>query len=363
MPPAPAPKLGADLFRSPALFVRQFDFQRRAALLVPMTRQTYRDSTFLDQRTQAAGEAGVTVPIRTLATLANRHAPPARPVNYLFHTALCGSTLISRCLDLPGKSFALKEPGPLHQIACIHRDRPAGRPIPVRVDDATLDQALGLSVTLLARTWEPGELPLIKPSDTCANLIAPLTATNTNTRAILLYHRIDDFAVAMLKADSRRSYLRGMIPRAAADLRDVTALAAIDPAPLSDAEAAAYVWLSLMHMYLDASRADHQNTRTLDASVFFASPGPTLAAIARHYRLNLAQREIDKIIRGPGFLADSKDPTKPFDREAYDAQRRAHKDGLSGEIAAARAWLDTHAGAIALPDSLPSPLEVTPGAS
>lgn len=342
-----------DLLASPALFPRQFDFAQRVTLLVRMTRDTYRDSTFLDDRTKIADPRALTLPIPALAQRLARDARPNPPVNYLFHTAFCGSTLLSRCLELPGASFALKEPAPLHQLACIRRDQAAGAHAPVRVTDDLFDQSLAVATTLLARTWSPGEIALIKPSDTCNNLIGDILDRSTHSRAVLLYSRIDDFVIAMLKNDARRNYVAGMVPRAKVDLAG--ALDDLDTDTLSPAQTAAYVWLGQIRTYLTELNANPQRSATLDGALIFSRPADVIRAVASQLRLNLADRTINKIVTGPVFNADSKDPTKPFDHEAYQAKRAQTKTNLEPEIREARAWLDRHAGAIDLPDELPNP--------
>ena len=354
MPPprSPSPRAEPDLFASPALFPRQFDFAQRVALLVRMTRDTYRDSTFLDERTKVADARALTVPIKALAQRVQRDARPNPPVNYLFHTAFCGSTLLSRCLELPGTSFALKEPAPLHQLACIRRDTDAGAPTPVRVDDALFDASLAVATALLARTWSPGEIALIKPSDTCNNLIGPILDASDQSRAVLLYSRIDDFVVAMLKNDKRRAYVAGMLPRARVDLAGALDT---DTDALTPAQTAAYVWLAQIRTYLLELRAHPDRAATLDGALIFSRPADVIRAVAAQFRLSLADRTVKKIVEGPVFNADSKDPTRPFDHEAYQRKRAQTKADLEPEIREARAWLDAHAGAIDLPDELPRP--------
>lgn len=355
MPPTrkTPPRAEPDLFASPALFPRQFDFAQRVALLVRMTRDTYRDSTFLDERTKVADPRALTVPIQALGARVARDARPNPPVNYIFHTAFCGSTLLSRCLELPGTSFALKEPAPLHQLACIRRDLDAGLPTPVPIDQPLFDTSLSIATALLARTWSPGEIALIKPSDTCNNLIRPILDASEHSRAILLYSRIDDFVVAMLKNDKRRAYVAGMLPRARVDL--IGALDDVRTDDLSPAQTAAYVWLAQIRTYLNELKANPERSATLDGALIFSRPADVVRAVAGQFRLNLADRTIRKIVEGPVFNADSKDPTKPFDHEAYQRQRAATKAALEPEILEARRWLDAHAGAIDLPDQLPRP--------
>jgi hypothetical protein len=206
---------------------------------------------------------------------------------------------------------------------------------------------------VLARTWSPGEIALIKPSDTCNNLIRPILDASEHSRAILLYSRIDDFVVAMLKNDKRRAYVAGMLPRARVDL--IGALDDVRTDDLSPAQTAAYVWLAQIRTYLNELKANPERSATLDGALIFSRPADVVRAVAGQFRLNLADRTIRKIVEGPVFNADSKDPTKPFDHEAYQRQRAATKAALEPEILEARRWLDAHAGAIDLPDQLPRP--------
>lgn len=342
-----------DLLGTPAQYPKQFDFGKRVTLLVRMTRDTYRDSTFLDERTKIADPRALTVPIEPLALRLDRDARPNPPVNHLFHTAFCGSTLLSRCLELPGTSFALKEPGPLHQLACIRRDQASGADAPVQVSDELFGQSLTIATSLLARTWSPGEIALIKPSDTCNNLIDPILSSSAESRAVLLYSRIDDFVVAMLKNEARRSYVAGMVPRAKVDLAG--AIDAVETESLTPAQTAAYVWLGQIRTYLRELRDHPDRSATLDGALIFSRPGEVIRAVASQLRLNLSDRTIKKIVEGPVFNADSKDPTKAFDHEAYQIKRAQTKASLDGEIREARDWLERHAGAIDLPDELPNP--------
>ncbi len=355
MPPRPKnPAPGEpDLLASPALFPRQFDFARRVALLVRMTRETYRESTFLDDRTKVADARAMTVPLAPLAQRLARDARRDPPVNHLFHTAFCGSTLLSRCLELPGTSFALKEPAPLHQLACIRRDQASGAASPVKVNQDLFDASLAIATTLLARTWSPGEIALIKPSDSCNNLIGPILSSSGQSRAVLLYSRIDDFVVAMLKNDARRNYVAGMLPRARVDLAG--ALDSVETDALTPPQAAAYVWLGQIRTYLQELRDHEGRSATLDAALIFTRPSAVIHAVAAQFRLNLSDRTVKKIVEGPVFNADSKDPTKAFDHGAYQAKRAQTKASLEPEIHEARDWLDQHAGAIDLPDELPNP--------
>jgi hypothetical protein len=82
-------------------------------------------------------------------------AERAGPLHFIFHTAFCCSTLLTRALDIPGVSMGIKEPGVLTHFAY---DSALGRQPPGAI------AALSVTLDLLSRPLSPGETQIIKPS-------------------------------------------------------------------------------------------------------------------------------------------------------------------------------------------------------
>src|SRR6476659_8924630 len=92
-----------------------FALQGEAAHFQPMTPETFRRSIFLDGRIVRAPGQGFSLPFSEVRGQAWPD-PALRPINMIFHIAQCGSTLLARALDFPGRSLVLREPVALRRL-------------------------------------------------------------------------------------------------------------------------------------------------------------------------------------------------------------------------------------------------------
>ena len=342
MPPDP-------LFATPDLYVRELDPARREAVAVPMTRAAYARSSFLDYRTQAAGPER-RLRLGDLQARFAAEAPPLRPLRVLFHTAFCGSTLLCRALDRAGACLVYKEPLLLHQLSAFRRAPTA--------ETAPLTDApwLSLALALLSRTYGPDEVALIKPSDSCVNLAGDVMAAHPEARGLVLYMPLEAFLLTMLKLPRRIRYLRSLLPRAHADLRARGLLTDVQPQALSDARAAAYVWLGLMYPYHALLADDRLHLRALDAACLFDRPMEAVHATARFLGLPHTPGDL-RTLAAEGVLDHhAKRPGEPFDRAAFAASKARLAHILAPEIADGTAWAAEAMQAAPLPAHLPRPL-------
>ena len=100
-----------DLFASPDHYLHSFEGD--AAVFVPMDREAYRRSIFLDGRTRPAANRSMRLPAGALVEPVRR----PEPTGSIFHVAHCGSTLLARALDRPSTNLVLREPLALRQLA------------------------------------------------------------------------------------------------------------------------------------------------------------------------------------------------------------------------------------------------------
>jgi len=115
----------AAFITDPTNFPLRFDFDRGLFNFVKLSRKEFTDAAFLDHRAPGAQAVIASTPIADLKNqwaeaIAANGSVSRKPV-YIFHTAFCSSTLISRCLDAPGRILALKEPALLVDISSARR--------------------------------------------------------------------------------------------------------------------------------------------------------------------------------------------------------------------------------------------------
>ena len=118
-----------DLLASPDHYLHSFEGD--ATIFVPMDREAYRRSIFLDRRISPPSTRSMQLPAGTLIG----HSSAPKQTGWIFHVAHCGSTLLARALDQAQGNLVLREPLALRQVAIEHR---AKKREPVfRTDDAT----------------------------------------------------------------------------------------------------------------------------------------------------------------------------------------------------------------------------------
>jgi hypothetical protein len=301
-----------ELFASPDHYLHSFE--DGAAVFVPMDREAYHRSIFLDARISTAASRSLKVPAGALIDPARR----AAPTGWIFHVAHCGSTLLARALDRPSANLVLREPFALRQLA-FSRD----------------SGGLALTAAMLSKRYR-GDLPTIVKANVPVNFLLPaLAALDPQASAILLYATLRDYLLAILRSDNHRDWLRRVTTQLAVYLGDLSSL--------SDSERCAALWLAQIRAFTDALAA-MPNARTLDSEIFFADPGPVLKAAAAHLAVPMSDAEIRETVEGPLFATYSKNPEQPFDNRARLARRSALEGPLAEEIAQACRWADSAGG-------------------
>lgn len=300
-----------DLYATPDHYLHSFDGD--SAIFVPMSREAYHRSIFLDGRIAPAGQGSMRLPVAAVAP----GVRPAQPIGWIFHVAHCGSTLLARALDRPATNLVLREPLALRQLALA----PNG-------------ERLAIVAAMLGKRYRP-ELPTLVKANVPVNFLLPqLAAMDPRARAVLLHLSLRDYLAAILRSDNHRDWLRNVTGQLALHLSDLSGA--------SDAERAAALWLAQRRAHADAI-ARWPDARSLDAERFFAEPRETLAAAAAHLQVPLTPAEIDEIVGGPLFATYSKNPAVMFDNAARLERRRALDASLAGEVAAAERWLEKNA--------------------
>jgi hypothetical protein len=302
-----------ELFASPDHYLHSFE--GAAALFMPMDRDSYHRSIFLDGRISPAASRTMKVPASALVGPGRRPAP----TGWIFHVAHCGSTLLARALDRTSTNLVLREPLALRQLALA--------PDPGR---------LALTAAMLSKRYR-ADLPTIVKANVPVNFLLPaLTAIDPGASAIFLHATLRDYLLAILRSDNHRDWLRRVTAQLAAFLGDLSGL--------SDAERCAALWLAQIRAF-EAAITPMKNARTLDAEAFFADPYSVLEAAAGHLGVPMSAAQIAETVEGPLFATYSKNPEQPFDNAARLARRSELEGPLAQELAEAGRWVEAAGGA------------------
>lgn len=254
---------------------------------------------------------------------ANLGEAAVAPIHFIFHTAFCGSTLMVRALDVPGRTFGLKEPDVLINLA----NRLA------RSDDPANRQRLQLVLRLLARPYQPGETVIVKPSNFANRLIRPMLEAIPDARAVLLWSDLPTLLRSLVKRGMwGRIWGRKLFRSAGAW---TTLKFGYDPGEtfeLTDLQVAGLAWLMQIHHFGEVARSMVSRVATVDSSDFLADPATPLGRVAGLFGLDLKKSEISAIANGPVFSRHSKFSQRDYsidEREAeHDAAVAAHGEEI-----------------------------------
>lgn len=188
------------LLRDPEYLLDRVDWRRDRLLFTPTSGGVVRRLGFLDGRSDFATGTGIMASLSE--ALADAERPHPGPLRFLFHGSFCGSTLLARMLDQPGKALVLREPACLVDMAnwkAALDDR--------NEQDERFAPMLKLVLALLGRPWRGGEPVVVKPSNWANNLI-PEMSGYAGSAAVFVDMPLRDFLLALFRGGrDRLAYL------------------------------------------------------------------------------------------------------------------------------------------------------------
>lgn len=238
-------------------------------------------------------------------------------VHFLFHSAFCGSTLLTRALDRPGMAMGMSEPVTLNDLVGF-RLRGAKPAAVARATDAAL--------RLLARPFAPGEAVVVKPSNLVNPLAELLLALRPEAKAVFLHAPLETFLISVVRKGLPcrlwvRELLEGYLRFGYVDLGFEQG----DYFRHSDLQVAAVGWLAQhAHFAALAGKLGAGRIATLDADRMTADPGAAVGAVTSHFGLDCSAAALAEIVSGPAFARHSKSGAQftPEDRWREYAEAR-----------------------------------------
>lgn len=334
-------KIG-DLFAGPDHYL--YAFEGDQAVFLDMDRAAYERSIFVDGRIQPASKRMLRVPVAPLVAFNDQRQPGSPPASgWIFHVAHCGSTLLARALDRPGRSLSIREPMPLRQLGV---EAACGRP---PADDWAA--RLRLARTMLGRRYANEEGVLVKANVPVNAILPALTAGRPDVRAVALYFPLESYLAAILRSPNHRRWVESVTAEMAG---------AIDPELIgldqpTTAQRAAALWLFQMRAF-ERLLADCPQAFSLDADTLFDAPRDSVSAAADLFGAPFDAKALDAVVEGPLFARYSKNPDVAFSNSDRRARRADALDSLSDDLRSARMFVETRLASAPLPDRLARPL-------
>ena len=287
------------------------DWSRKMVQFVKIPTQRLRAPGFLFEFEPELASDSQELPIARLGEI---HVDTL-PIHFVFHTAFCRSTLLSRALNLDGIAVGMSEPG----IVASMVNAPAEfRPI------------LRDVLRLLSRHREGVSAVFVKPTNHANRLIPQILDTSPDSRAILMTGALEPFLNSVRKRAlmghrwGRKLYLEvqgyaglnlGMPPE------EIFAM--------SDLQAAGLAWLLYQNYFTQLSSGKYQERlRTLDSDFFERHRSDTVEGILHFCRIRTSSFSRRVLERDPLFSEYSKgrgeirldNPSKSTETEIMQVQ-------------------------------------------
>ena len=188
------------LARSPQMFPHLLEPRSDSVSFVDLTRAEYEKASFLDGRILTPQTRVRTLPWRDVAEAVESAGLKER-CGLIFHIGHVGSTLLSRLIGAHPGAFALREPGVLRTFAQIMSE-PASLTGAWSGDDA--ERRMSGMLKLFSRTFEGGQLAVIKATSFVSELSEALLARSSRPRAVLMYVSPESYIATILGGPNSR---------------------------------------------------------------------------------------------------------------------------------------------------------------
>ncbi|WP_225207070.1 sulfotransferase family protein [Novosphingobium huizhouense] len=234
------------------------------------------------------------------------------PFGMIFHSAFCGSTLLTRALSLPGLAMGLSEPVLLNDVVGF-RQRGASGAAVARLADVAL--------RLLARRFAPDEPAIVKPSNVVNPLAELFLSLHPQAQALFLYAPLETFLVSVArKGLACRLWARELAARFAPEgMFAPLGISFEDLFAQVDLQVAAAGWLAQHRLFQRlADKLGPHRLKLVDADQLIAHPATTLPGIVAHLGLRNDDALLADVIASPALARHSKSG------EAFTAQDRSN---------------------------------------
>lgn len=313
---------------------------------LPMDREHFAKSIFCDQRIEPAVRQIYRVPVDTLMKAYEKRGYLAPQLGYIHHIAQTGSTILSRALDIPGRSLAIREPAHLRQVGLM-----GGAGFDIAHAPKNFGPMLGFSLSMLGKRYAHAQPIIVKGNVPTSFIAEAINKADPGRPTIFLHYNLEEYLAAVLRTPGHMQWVENVAGELSLAESPHFAELATASTPLK----AAGLWLGMMKAFQAVEDANG-NSRALDANYLFEARVPTLMAASKLMEMPLETAEAEEIANSELFTRYGKNPDQPYDPSARLERRKATLAEFPEEIKAAQDWAAKKAADMGLRDEFHAPL-------
>lgn len=328
-----------DLINNPNFLAYRFDFNTENVAFLPMERDEIRQVSCLKREYIDASRQLVEVPLSDLAELANSSHQTLidNPPRFIFHTAFCASTFLSRCLDVEGVSVSLREPQLLLDAANAKR-------LQWRSKTTSLDyQHLPkMALLLLQKHASASEKLIIKPINSVNNIIPELLQITGSNKSLMLYTDARNFVLSTLKkGEGGKQTIRSMFDLLRCDFPHLSNLQLTHTIHMTDLRVIMTLWrLQLEQAEKAIQQFSPDNVMaSLYGEKLIDHPLEVLRAANAFLELGISPEQIHAIVNSDDRFRDAKNEGEQFSRQKREKLYQRLEEFYGDDLDDGLEWL------------------------
>jgi hypothetical protein len=326
-----------DIVNSPGYLAYKFNFETENVEFLPIDAADIRRVSALKHEYIDPTRQLIPVPLSKLTDLLTTGTEQLvqNPPRFIFHTAFCASTFLSRCLDVEGTSTALREPQILLDAANAKR-------LQWRARTAQMDYRglAKLALILLQKHTRPSETLVIKPINSVNNIIGELLKISAGSRALLLYTDARNFMLSTLrKGEGGKHVVRAMFDLLRCDFPHLANLSLSAMIHMTDWNIILTFW-RLQTEQAEQMLQQHKNAMaSLYGEELIHDPLASVQQVNRFLELGLNDKQIDTVMAGDQRHQDAKASGQRFSVEKREETYHRLEEFYGVELEQVFKWM------------------------
>ncbi len=309
-----------ELIGSPNFLAYKFSFETESVEFLPVESNEISRVSALKLEYIDPGRRLISVPLADMTGLldSSNRTLQDNPPRFIFHTAFCASTFLSRCLDVEGYVTALREPQLLLDAANAKR-------LQWRSRTTGLDyrQLARLALLLLQKHARPSEKLLIKPINSVNNIASELLQITARAKSLMLYTDARNFLLSTLrKGEAGKHVARAMFDLLRCDFPHLSKLSLSAVINMTDWNVIMTLWRLQIEQaeFLLRTHAGNGLMASVYGEKLARDTAGALQAANRFLDLGIPESRIDDIAQSDRRFEDAK-----VSGQAFSLEKRAQR--------------------------------------
>lgn len=328
-----------EMVNNPDYLAYKFNFNTENVEFLQVSRKEIRKVSALKHEYIDPARQLSAVPLTELVPLldAPDQSLVESPPRFIFHTAFCASTFLSRCLDVDGASVSLREPQLLLDAANAKRLHWQSKTTGIFYRDL-----LKLALLLLQKHATPSEKLIIKPINSINNIIPELFEITGPVKSLMLYTDARNFVLSTLKkGEGGKQTIRSMFDLIRCDFPHLSNLQLTHTIHMTDLRVIMTLWrLQLEQAEVTLQQFSPKNEMaSLYGEKLIQNPTETLRAAIQYLDLGISAEQIGDIVNSDSRYADAKNEGERFSVQKREEQYLKLEEFFGGDLNDGLQWL------------------------